>query len=100
MFNQKDQPMQTINLTFRIFKSSEIGIGDTKWCVVCKETSMLIGCYTRQEAMELKRNWSSWEFFDNTKFKNGERLKFNHKPHGKNYIETVELINQNKQQNV
>tara|TARA_R100000734_G_scaffold19138_1_gene18433 strand:+ start:3043 stop:3420 length:378 start_codon:yes stop_codon:yes gene_type:complete len=51
-----------IKLSFEVF--GDWLLGDTKWCVVCKETSMLIGCDTKKMAMHLKRNWWEWEFVD------------------------------------
>jgi len=71
--NLKNNTME-MKLSFEIF--GDWYLGDTKWCVVCNETQMVIGCNTKKLATELKRNWTSWEYVDQTKLRPETTFRF------------------------
>tara|TARA_Y100001937_G_C7050234_1_gene298746 strand:- start:681 stop:965 length:285 start_codon:yes stop_codon:yes gene_type:complete len=81
-----------IKLNFKIEKGE-----GTPYQVVCKQSGMTIGCYSKKEAKQLKDNWDSWEFadlyskvgLDTLGIKENDIVKFWTKPHGKNYTEEV-----------
>tara|TARA_R100001244_G_scaffold19724_3_gene20556 strand:+ start:3890 stop:4195 length:306 start_codon:yes stop_codon:yes gene_type:complete len=63
-----------IQLTFSIH--GDWLFGDSKWAVVCNETTMLIGCSTRKECRDLKNDWTQWEFVDQTRLPKGQTIEF------------------------